>query len=54
MIQLANGRSPLDVRRRPRHSTLKMTEHYASLTVQQLQKSHEQQRRFVMLDETTL
>ena len=30
------GRSPLDVQR-----TLKMTNHYASLTVEQLQKSHE-------------
>jgi len=34
--QLAMGRSPLDVQR-----TLKMTNHYASLTVEQLQKSHE-------------
>ena len=40
--QLANGRSPLDVRRQLGHSTLKMTDHYASLSIQQLQKSHEQ------------
>ena len=40
--QLASGRSPLDVRRQLGHSTLKMTDHYASLTIHQLQKSHEQ------------
>lgn len=40
--QLANGRSPLDVRRQLGHSSLKMTDHYASLSIQQLQKSHEQ------------
>ncbi len=40
--QLANGRSPLDVKRQMGHSSLKMTDHYASLSVQQLQKSHEQ------------
>ena len=39
--QLANGRSPLDVRRQLGHSTLKMTDHYASLTVDQLKRSHE-------------
>jgi len=40
--QLASGRSPLDVKRQMGHSSLKMTDHYASLSVQQLQKSHEQ------------
>ncbi len=40
--QLANGRSPLDVRRQLGHTSLKMTDHYASLSTQQLQKSHEQ------------
>ena len=40
--QLASGRSPLDVQRQMGHTTLTMTNHYASLTVQQLQKSHEQ------------
>ncbi len=39
--QLANGRSPLDVRRQLGHSTLTMTDHYASLTIDQLKKSHE-------------
>lgn len=39
--QLANGRSPLDVRRQLGHSSLKMTDHYASLSVDQLRKSHE-------------
>src|SRR5438270_1361791 len=39
--QLAMGRSPLDVQRQMGHTTLTMTNHYASLTVQQLQKSHE-------------
>jgi site-specific recombinase XerD len=39
--QLANGRSPLDVRRQLGHSSLKMTDHYASLSIEQLQKSHE-------------
>jgi len=39
--QLAAGRSPLDVQRQMGHTSLKMTNHYASLTVQQLQKSHE-------------
>ncbi len=40
--QLAMGRSPLDVQRQMGHTTLKMTNHYASLTVEHLQKSHEQ------------
>jgi site-specific recombinase XerD len=40
--QLAMGRSPLDVQRQMGHTTLKMTNHYASLTAEQLQKSHEQ------------
>ena len=40
--QLADGRSPLDVQRQLGHTTLMMTNHYASLTVQQLQKSYEQ------------
>jgi site-specific recombinase XerD len=39
--QLAAGRSPLDVRRQMGHSSLKMTDHYASLAIHQLQKSHE-------------
>ncbi|HTK07402.1 MAG TPA: tyrosine-type recombinase/integrase, partial [Ktedonobacteraceae bacterium] len=39
--QLANGRSPLDVRRQLGHTTLKMTDHYASLSVDQLRKSHD-------------
>lgn len=40
--QLSLGRSPLDVQRQMGHTTLKMTNHYASLTIEQLQKSHEQ------------
>jgi site-specific recombinase XerD len=39
--QLAMGRSPLDVQRQMGHTTLTMTNHYASLTVQHLHKSHE-------------
>lgn len=39
--QLAMGRSPLDVQRQMGHTTLAMTNHYASLNIQQLQKSHE-------------
>jgi site-specific recombinase XerD len=39
--QLAMGRSPMDVQRQMGHTTLKMTNHYASLTVEKLQKSHE-------------
>jgi site-specific recombinase XerD len=40
--QLAMGRSPLDVQRQMGHTSLTMTNHYASLTVEQLQRSHEQ------------
>ena len=40
--QLAHGRSPLDVQRQMGHTTLVMTNKYASLTVKHLQKSHEQ------------
>lgn len=40
--QLAMGRSPLDVQRQMGHTTLKMTNHYYSQTVEQLQRSHEQ------------
>jgi site-specific recombinase XerD len=39
--QLAMGRSPLDVQRQMGHTTLAMTNHYASLTIEQLQRSHE-------------
>jgi site-specific recombinase XerD len=39
--QLSMGRSPLDVQRQMGHTTLTMTNHYASLTTQHLQKSHE-------------
>src|SRR2546423_14302000 len=39
--QLANGRSPLDVKRQLGHTSLKMTDHYASLSVEQLKRSHE-------------
>jgi site-specific recombinase XerD len=39
--QLAMGRSLLDVQRQMGHTTLTMTNHYASLTVDQLRKSHE-------------
>jgi site-specific recombinase XerD len=39
--QLAMGRSPLDVQRQMGHTTLTMTNHYASLTVEHLRKSHE-------------
>lgn len=38
--QLAMGHSPLDVQRQMGHTTLTMTNHYASLTTQHLQKSH--------------
>ena len=41
-MQLAHGRSPLDVQRQMGHTTLVMTNRYASLTVKHLQKSHEQ------------
>lgn len=40
--QLAMGRSPLDVQRQMGHTTLQMTNRYASLTVEQLQRSHEE------------
>ncbi len=39
--QLAMGRSPLDVQRQMGHTTLMMTNHYASLTVEHLRVSHE-------------
>lgn len=39
--QLAMGRSPLDVQRQMGHTTLTMTNHYASLTVEHLRTSHE-------------
>jgi site-specific recombinase XerD len=39
--QLAMGRSPLDVQRQMGHTTLTMTNHYASLTVEHLRQSHE-------------
>lgn len=40
--QLAMGRSPLDVQRQMGHTTLQMTNRYASLSVEQLQRSHEE------------
>ncbi|HEY6409559.1 MAG TPA: tyrosine-type recombinase/integrase, partial [Ktedonobacteraceae bacterium] len=39
--QLARGRSPLDVQRQMGHTTLKMTNHYYSQTVEQLQRTQE-------------
>jgi site-specific recombinase XerD len=39
--QLATGRSPLDVQRQMGHTTLNMTNHYASLNIQQLKRSHD-------------
>ncbi|SRR6266487_11202 len=39
--QLAMGRSPLDVQRQMGHTTLAMTNHYASLTVEHLRSSQE-------------
>lgn len=39
--QLADGRSPLDVQRQMGHTTLFMTNRYASLMIQHLKKSHE-------------
>lgn len=39
--QLAMGRSPLDVQRQMGHTTLQMTNKYASLGIEQLQRSHE-------------
>jgi site-specific recombinase XerD len=44
--QLAAGRSPLDVQRQMGHTTLKMTNHYYSQTVEQLQRSHEEYSPF--------
>ncbi len=40
--QLAMGRSPLDVQRQMGHTTLQMTNRYASLSVEHLQRSHEE------------
>jgi len=39
--QLASGRSPLDVQRQMGHSSLQMTNHYASLGIQHLRRTHE-------------
>jgi site-specific recombinase XerD len=39
--QLASGCSPLDVQRQMGHKTLTMTNRYASLSVKQLQQSHD-------------
>src|SRR5437016_4609896 len=39
--QLASGRSPLDVQRQMGHTTLHMTNKYASLTIDHLRKYHE-------------
>jgi len=39
--QLSAGRSPLDVQRQMGHTTLKMTNHYYSQTVEQLQRTQE-------------
>lgn len=39
--QLAAGRSPLDVQRQMGHTSLTMTNHYASLNIQQLKRSHD-------------
>ncbi len=40
-IQLAVGCSPLDVQKQMGHTTLAMTNYYASLTVEYLMSSHE-------------
>jgi site-specific recombinase XerD len=40
-MQLAAGRSPLDVQRQMGHTTLTMTNHYASLNIQHLKRSHD-------------
>ena len=40
-MQLASGRNPLDVQRHMGHTTLHMTNKYASLTIEHLKKSHE-------------
>jgi hypothetical protein len=39
--KLAAGQSPLDVRRQMGHTTLNMTNHYASPSVEQPKRSHE-------------
>ena len=39
--QLADGRSPLDIQRQIGHTTLHMTNKYASLTISHLKMSHE-------------
>jgi hypothetical protein len=39
--QLASGRSPLDVQRQMGHSTLTMTNHYASLFIEHIKRSHD-------------
>ena len=39
--QLASGRSPMDVQRQMGHSTLTMTNHYASLSIEQIKRSHD-------------
>jgi site-specific recombinase XerD len=39
--EIANGRNQFDVQRQMRHRSIKMTNHYASLSIQQLQRSHE-------------
>ena len=44
--QLAAGRSPFDVQRQMGHTTLYMTNHYASLGIEQLKRSHEQYSPF--------
>jgi len=41
--QLTMGRSPLDVQRQMGHTTLQMTNKYASLTIGHLRKLHERQ-----------
>ena len=40
--QLEMGHSPLDVQRQMGHTTLKMTNHYASISTKHLRKSYEQ------------
>jgi hypothetical protein len=40
-MQIDSGRSPFDVRRQMGHTTLTMTNHYASLNVKQLEQSHD-------------
>ncbi len=49
--QLAMGRSPLDVQRQMGHTTLQMTNKYASLTIGHLKKLHERQgiRLYVLI-----